>query len=306
MYGGNGSGASLADIAALMNGGGNNNLAELMALMNGGGGFGGGNGWWILIILWALWGNNGMFGNRNGNNGGNCGGCGCGNGSGSGSSVTYNVGAEMQRGFDTQSIIQKLDGIGDGICSLGYDQLSQMNGINSTVQQTGFNILQALNQLGIQDMTSSRDIMALIERIACNEQAAVADLKYTTSTNTNSLLTAINQAAQNIMQNDNNNYRQMHDEIIGLRIQDMRDQLQQKDTLINMLNLKQSQAGQTVDIINGVINQLRNCPVGTYNVCNPNTGSPVATIESQLATLLGQYAQQSGCRCGSDTSTVTF
>lgn len=301
MYGGAGSGASLADIAALMNGGGNNNLAELLALMNGGGGFGGGQGWWILIILWALWGNNGMFGNRNNGNGN--GNCGC--DGGSGGSVTYNVGAEMQRGFDTQSIIQKLDGIGDGICSLGYDQLSQMNGINSTVQQTGFNILQALNALGIQDMTSSRDIMALIERIACNEQAAVADLKYTTSTNTNAIITALNQAAQNIMQNDNNNYRQMHDEIIGLRIQDMRDQLQQKDTLINMLNLKQSQAGQTVDIINGVINQLRNCPVGTYNVCNPNSGSPVATIEAQLATLLGQAAQQNRC-CGNGTSTVTF
>lgn len=303
MYGGANSGASLADIAALMNGGGNNNLAELMALMNGGGGFGGNNGWWILIILWALWGNNGMFGNRNGNNGGNCGGC----DGGSGGSVTYNVGAEMQRGFDTQSIIQKLDGITNGICNLGYDQLSQMNGIQGSIQQTGFNILQALNQLGIQDMTSSRDIMALIERIACNEQAAVADLKYTSSTNTSAIVNAVNQAAQNIMQNDNNNYRQMHDEIIGLRIQDMRDQLQQKDTLINMLNLKQSQAGQTADIINGVLSNLRNCPVGTYNVCNPNSGSPLNTIEAQLATLLGQAAQQnSGCGCGSGTSTVTF
>ena len=301
MFGGNsGGGASLADIAALMNGGGNNNLAELMALMNGGGGFGGNNGWWILIILWALWGNNGMFGNRNGNNGGNCG---CGDGSGS--SVTYNVGSEVQRGFDTQSIISKLDGISNGICSLGYDQLSQMNGINGTVQQTGFNIIQAIQQLGISDMQSNNAIMSLLNQIACNEQASIADLKYTTSANTNSLVNVIQQVAQNIMQNDNANYRQMHDEIIGLRIQDMRDQLQQKDTLINMLNLKQSQAGQTVDIINGVINQLRSCPVGTYNVCNPNSGSPVATIEAQLAALLGQAAQNSGCKtCG--TSTVAF
>lgn len=305
MYGANGgNGASLADIAALMNGGGNNNLAELMALMNGGGGFGGGNGWWILIILWALWGNNGMFGNRNGNNGG----CDCGNGSGSGSSVTYNVGAEMQRGFDTQSIIQKLDGIGDGLCSLGYDQLNQMNGINQTVQQTGFNIIQALQQLGITDMQSFNALTSLIQQTACNEQAAVADLKYTTARNTDQITSVIQQVAQNIMQNDNANYRQMHDEIIGLRIQDMRDQLQQKDTLINMLNLKQSQAGQTADIINGVIAQLRSCPVGTYNVCNPNTGSPVATIESQLATLLGQLAakQNQGCGCGNGTTTVTF
>lgn len=304
MYGANGgSGASLADIAALMNGGGNNNLAELMALMNGGGGLGGGNGWWILVILWALWGNNGMFGNRNGNNGG----CGCGNGSGSGSSVTYNVGAEMQRGFDTQSIIQKLDGISNGICSLGYDQLNQMNGINSTVQQTGFNIIQALQQLGITDMQSFNALMSLIQQTACNEQAAVADLKYTTARNTDQITSVIQQVAQNIMQNDNANYRQMHDEIIGLRIQDMRDQLQQKDTLINMLNLKQSQAGQTADIINGVISQLRNCPVGTYNVCNPNTGSPVASIQQQLATLLTQAAQQNnGCGCGNGTSTVTF
>lgn len=286
MFGAGNAGVSLSDIAALLNNRGN------------GDGFGNGNGWWILVILWALWGNGNMFGN--GNNGNNCGG----NGSGGGGSVTYNMGADLQRGFDTQSIISKLDGISNGICNLGYDQLAQMNGINSTVQQTGFNIIQALGQLGIQDMNSTRDIMALIERIACNEQAAVADLKYSTANQSKDLITAVNQAAQNIMQNANDNYRQMHDEIIGLRMQDMRDQIAQKDTIINMLNLKQSQSGQTADIINGIINQLRNCPVGTYNVCNPNSGSPVASIEQQLATLLGQLASK--CDCGSGANTMTF
>lgn len=299
MYGGGNNSASLADIAALLNnGGGNNNLAELMALMNGGG-FGGGNGWWILVILWALWGNGNMFGNNRGNGNGGCG------DNGGGNNVTYNVGSEVQRGFDTQSIISKLDGINGGICSLGYDQLAQMNGIDKTVQQTGFNIIQALGQLGIQDMGSTRDIMALIERIACNEQAAISDLKYTTATQSKDTMTAISQAAQSIIQNANDNYRQMHDEIIGLRMQDMRDQINQKDTIINMMNLKQSQSGQTIDIINGVVNQLRNCPVGTYNVCNPNSGSPISTIEAQLASLLNQAAQGSKC-CGNGTTTTAF
>lgn len=276
MYGTANPGISLADIAAVTRNGNCND------------GFGGGNGWWVLVILWALWGNNGWGNGRNGNG---C--CDNGCGSGSGSSVTYNVGAEMQRGFDTQAIVQKLDGLNSGLCSLGYDQLAQMNGITSTVQQTGFNIIQALNQMGIHDMQSFNQVIAAIQACCCGTKEQICDLKYTGAKNATEIINAITQAAQSIVQNDNNNYRQLHDEIIGNRMQDMRDQLAQKDTLINMMNLQGSQTAQTADIVNQILARLRDCPIGTYNVCNPNccNNTQFPTLQ-QIVQALGN-----GCGC---------
>lgn len=283
MFGGN-NGISLADIAAVCkNGNGNCND-----------GFGGNNAWWVLIILWALWGD-GRDNNRN-RGGGDCG---CGSNSGGGS-VVYNVGAEMQRGFDTQSIIQKLDGLNSGLCSLGYDQLAQMNGITSTIQQTGFNLQSALNQLGISNMQQFNQLMALVERCCCDQRQATSDLKYTMATDTCAVTTAISNAARNIIDNDNNNYRQLHDEMVAQRMQDMRDQLSQKDTLINLLNLKSSQEGQTAEIINGVLARLRECPVGTYNVCNPNCCNN--NQFDQLVQLLANNGN-GGCGCGGNRGT---
>lgn len=276
MFGGGNAGFSLADIAAACRGNGND-------------GFGGGNGWWVLVILWALWGNNGN--NRNGNCNNGCG-CDCGHGSGGGS-VTYNVGAEVQRGFDTQSIVTKLDGLNSGLCSLGYDQLAQMNGINSTVQQTGFNLMQALNTLGIQDMQSFNQVLNAIQSCCCGTKEQICDLKYTNAKSATEIINAITQAAQNIVQNDNNNYRQLHDEIVANRMQDMRDQLNQKDTLINMLNLQGSQSAQTADIVNQILSRLRDCPIGTYNVCNPNCCTSQLPTLQQIVQALGN----NGCGC---------
>lgn len=275
MYGSGGNGLSLADIAAVTR---NNN--------GNGDGFGN-NGWWILVLLWAINGNGNLFGNRN-NDGGNCG---C--GSSGGGSVTYQVGADVQRGFDTSTIIAKLDGLNNGLCSLGYDQLAQMNGINSTVQQTGFNIIQAIGQLGITGMQSTTAIRELIQSCCCGLEKQISDSQYAALLQNKDLTQLITQVAQNIMQNDNNNYRQLHDEIVATRMQDLKDQLAQKDTLINMLNLQSSQGQQTIDIVNQIMERLRTCPVGTYNVCNPQSGS------SPLQQLVNALGNSNNCNCNS-------
>lgn len=263
MFGGN-MGFSLADIAAACRGNGN------------GDGFGGNNGWWILVILWALWGNGNVFGENNRNNNG------C-NGNGGGS-VTYQVGADVQRGFDTQAIIQKLDGINNGLCSLGYDQLVQMNNITATVQQTGFNLQQAIAQLAASGMLQNNQLQALIQSCCCGLEKQIGDVRYDAAMQNKDLITAINQIGQNIMLNSNNNYRQLHDELFQMRYQDLKELNAQKDTQIQMLNLQASQEGQTTKIIAGVLDQLRNCPVGTYNVCNPQAGvSPVQQILNALS-----------------------
>lgn len=263
MYGSGGNGLSLADIAAVTRNNGNDGF--------------GNNGWWILILLWAINGNGNLFGNRNNCNGSEC-------GSSGGGSVTYQVGADMQRGFDTSTLISKIDALNSGLCSLGYDQLAQMNGINSTVQQTGFNVIQAIGQLGITGMQNTTAIRELVQSCCCGLEKQISDSQFAALLQNKDLTQLVTQLAQNIMQNDNNNYRQLHDEIIATRMQDLKDQLAQKDTLINMLNLQSSQGQQTIDIVNQIMERLRTCPVGTYNVCNPQSGaSPLQQILNALS-----------------------
>lgn len=223
-------------------------LADIAAVTrnNDGDGFGGNNGWWILIILFAIFGG---WGN------------GYGNGNGGGQAV-YDTGAGMQRGFDTSAIITKLDGINSGICSLGYDQLAQMNGINSNIMQTGFGLQQSINGLSTQlanccceNRTGQMQIINQMDRDAC------------------AITTAINQMGQNIMQNDNANYRQLHDENVAMQMETLRQRIAEQQSLIQSLNLATSQANQNNYIdsrIENLYNRLNPCPEPCYVVPNPN------------------------------------
>lgn len=100
---------SAADVAAVTGGNRNN-------------GFGDGDGWWIILLALLFgWGRNGAFGGGYGNgNGGCCAPATC---------------AELQAGFNNQSVNTMLNGINSGICSLGYDVASQINGVNYNYRQ---------------------------------------------------------------------------------------------------------------------------------------------------------------------------
>ena len=65
-------------------------------------------------------------------------------------------------GFDTSAIVGKLDGINSGICSLGYDQLAQMNSVNQNVSTTGFGIQNAITQMGIANMQDTNSLCSLL------------------------------------------------------------------------------------------------------------------------------------------------
>ena len=65
----------------------------------------GDGGWLWIIVVFALlfgWGNNGWGG--------------FGSGNGSGYVATAATQADIQRGFDNQAVISKLDGINNGLC----------------------------------------------------------------------------------------------------------------------------------------------------------------------------------------------
>ena len=234
---------SLADIAAVT---GNNRR-------DGGDGFGDGNGWWVLIILFALFGG---WGNGNGFGGGNGGG------------AVPVVGADLQRGFDTESINRQLAGISNGICSLGYDQLAQMNTLNTNIMQTGFGITNAIQQDAVAGMQQANAVQTQLADCCCENRAAIAQVRYDMQTDTCAVTNAINQAARDITDNANANYRQLHDEFVQSQMDSKNEKIAEQQSLIQGLNLAASQANQNQYLIN----QLRPCPVPAYSVPNPYAG----------------------------------
>ena len=138
-------GVSLADIAAVTGSNRDND------------GMWGNGAWWIVILLIFGWG--GFGGN----------GWGC-NGAGNGYTD-----AAIQRGFDNQTVVSKLDGINNGICSLGYDQLAQMNGINTNILQTGFGIQQAINADTVSGMQNTNAIQSTLTNMAAQNASCCCE-----------------------------------------------------------------------------------------------------------------------------------
>ena len=140
-------GVSLADIAAVT---GNNRDND---------GMWGNGAWWIVILLifgWGGFGNNGW-------------------GNGMGSTAAAYTDSAIQRGFDNQAVISKLDGINNGICSLGYDQLAQMNGINTNILQTGFGIQQAINADTVSGMQNTNAIQSTLTNMAAQNASCCCE-----------------------------------------------------------------------------------------------------------------------------------
>lgn len=209
----NATGPSLADIAAVT---GNR---------NNDGAWGGDGGWWVLIILFALfggWGNGAWGGN---------GGQGC-------------CSAEIQRGFDTQAIIGKLDGINGGICDGFY-------ALNNTVQQGNFGLQTAV-------MQGNNALQAQLADCCCTTQRSIDQVRFDMAQDTCAVTTSINQGFAQLD-------RTINDQFCQLKMEQKDQQIAEQQNLINALNLAQSQANQNQYLIS----QLRPCPTPAYLTCNP-------------------------------------
>lgn len=257
MFGG--SMPSLADIAAVTGNNGNNN-----------GGWGDGNGWWVLIILFALfggWGRNG-YGNDNGSNGG-----------GNMSYVPYlmngvwNNGAltradlcqdmnfqEVQNGIRSiaSSLPTSFANLNSTICNQQYDTARMVNGLENTIQN-GFN---SSNVVALQNQNA---LQTQIAQCCCDAKSLFAQAEYNRATDTCAVTNAIRDAARDIIQNDNCNYRQLHDEQIALQIQGYKDTIANLRGALDKCDLAQSQSAQNAYLIS----QLRPQPVPAFAVPNP-------------------------------------
>ena len=192
-----------------------------------------GNDWWAIIIILALFGG---FGNRGGLFGGNSG-YGCG-------SCAPATCADLQAGFNNQAVTNKLNGLENGLCSLGYDQLAQMNSIANTIQQGNFALQQTLNNNAIAQMQDTNSVSRQLADCCCENRAAIKDVQYTAAMNNSALLQAINAQTNTIVQNDNANYRALHDELVSYQMQQKDDVIAELRSQVQALNLGVSQRNQ--------------------------------------------------------------
>ncbi len=226
-------GPSLADIAAVT---GNNR--------NNDGGFGDGNGWWVLIILFALfggWGNNGY---------GNQGGAGA-----QGALTRGDLCMDMNfnglenavgRIADNQAAIARQTD--NAICNLGYNNAQLANGIQMQIGNEFRGLDNAICTLGYNMQGGFNQIMSQAAQCCCDQKAEAAQTRYDMATGFCNLGNLIQSSTRDIIDNQNNQYlRQVERENQDLRI-------------------AASNAMQT----NEIISKLDPCPNPAYIVPNPN------------------------------------
>ena len=302
---------------SLTEGNGGNEMVMPVAPMYGGGGsgfggWGGDNGWWIILLfLFALggWGN------------------GFGGGYGGGGAMPYimsnTTNADVQRGFDQQSVMFGINGLQSGISGLSTQlcnstadiQQSLCNGfagVNATVNtgcanaETAANARQmaSMNQaFGAQTamMQGFNSLGSQFADCCCENRLGLADLKYTVATENCADRTQSMQNTRDIIDSQNRGTQAIIDKLCQLELDGVKAQVEAKNdriselqTQLNMANLAASQTAQNALIQNGfanevdaLYNRLNSCPVPTTPVYGR---TPIFTCNNNSC----------GCGCGNN------
>lgn len=299
---------------SLTEGNGGNDMVMPVAPMYGGGsGFGGwgdSNGWWIILLfLFALggWGN------------------GFGGGYGGGGAMPYimsnTTNADVQRGFDQQSVMSGISGLQSGISGLSTQlcnstadiQQSLCNGfagVNATVNSGFANAETAatarqmanMNQMfGAQTaiMQGFNSLGSQFADCCCENRLGIADLKYTVATENCADRTQSMQNTRDIIDSQTRGTQAIIDKLCQLELDGIKGQLAQAQrenvglqNQLNMAALRESQTAQNAFISKGfanevdaLYNRLNNCPVPTTPVYGR---TPIFTCNNN------------GCGCGNN------
>ena len=262
-------GYSLADIAAATGSNGRNND-----------GFGSDGNWaWVLIFLiFAL----GGFG-RNGFGFG---------GTGSGAADNYVLASDfatLQRQIDsaTATLERKADatqqGLCDGFYAMNTGMLNGFSGVQQAMCQGFSGINQAISNSAFNTERGLWNLSSQFADCCCQTQRAIDGVNYNMAMNTNGIQQTLCNTTRDLIENQNANYRALHDEIVANRMEDKNAQIAAQQNEINALRLAASQEKQN----SFLISQLKPCPDPAYIVPNPNCCYDYSVTRNTC-----------GCNCG--------
>lgn len=267
----------------------------------GNGGFGngmfGGDGWLVILFLFALMGNG--FG-------------GWGGFGGAGSAqLGYDfpwlmngqqgINNNVSDGFRDAQLSNQLSGIQSAITSGFGDTALGIAGINQNICQTGNAITSAVsngfanaeasdNARQIANMQSLFGIQSALQNCCCENRAATADLKYTVATEACADRSAISDGIRDVITNQTATTQSILDKLCQLELDNYKRENDNLRSQLNMATLRESQTAQNAfiqqgfsDEVDQLYNRLSNCPVPSTPVYGR---TPIFTCNNN------------GCGCG--------
>lgn len=258
------------------------------------GGYGNGGGMWggdwaswiILFLIFGLFGGRGWGGFGGGNESSCCAPATC---------------ADLQRGFDNQSVMNKLNGIEQGISQAGYAALQQTNTLENGLCQLGYQAQAAINSVGTQLQQCCCDVREAIQGVnyntlqgfnnigskidscCCETQRQIergfCDTNYNLATNTTAIIQNAHNDTDRVLAklNDMEAARQA-EKIAALQAENQSLKFQASQTAQNAF-ITANQDAQTAELIRRL---GRDCPIPAYVVPNPNCcyGTPVGVLNN--------------------------
>lgn len=250
----------------------NYSLSDIAAVSgrNNDGAFGGDWGAWIILfLLFGLFGNRGFGGGFGGNNSGGC----C-------------EPCATKSDLTAQGIVQKLDGITNGISDSVFALNNSINngfhGVDNAICSLGYNVQSGFNTLGHQ-----------ISDCCCTTQRAIDGVNYNLATQACDTRQAISNSTRDIIDNANCNTRAIldfltQDKISTLQAENQSLKFQASQTAQNAF-ITANQEAQTAELIRRLGAE---CPVPAYVVQPP--------VQVSFPTnCCGQFSGFSNSGCGS-------
>lgn len=218
-----------------------------------GNGFFGGDWAWILILALIFgWGNNGF--------GGGFGGFGGANGFIGG----YDVGKlattnDVAVGFNNSAVLNSLNDLKLGQAGLQQTLCQGFNGVNTSI------------------LTSTNAVQSQLAGCCCDLARSIDSVNYNMAKNTCDITNAIHNSSRDIIDNQNANYRAIHDELVANKIEAKNDRIAELTQQVTALQFAASQQAQNAFITANqeaqtaeLIRRLgRDCPVPAFIVPNP-------------------------------------
>lgn len=244
-----------------------------------GNGFGDGSWWIVLFLIFGMfgWGGFGGFGG------------------GFGGGMNGGVGSEVQRGFDHSSVVQKLDGITQGICDSTYALNNTMtngfHGVDSALCNLGNNVQQGFNQTNIALMQGQNALAAQLASCCCDNREAISALRYDMATQDCATRNLIQSTTRDIIDSQNAGTRQIldfltNDKIATLTAENQSLKFAASQSAQNAF-ITANQEAQTAELIRRL---GADCPQPAYVVQPPQ---PVTFPVNSCGT--ATYGYNNGC-----------
>lgn len=235
-------------------------------------------GWIVLFLIFGMFGWGGM------------GGFGWGGGMGMGGASPYMTSAvtqaDLQRGFDNQSVMNKLNGLESGLCdgfyAMNTGMLQGFNGVQQGLNGVTNAMQQGFNSTNVALMQGQNALATQLADCCCKTQTAIQGVNYNLATqecDTRNQMqqgfcatqNTMNNNTRDIIENQNSNTRAVLDFLTNDKIAT----LQSENNELRRAASQDRQSAFLTTAMNAQTNQIigtlqQKAPVPAYQVPNPN------------------------------------